>query len=139
NHDSSGDYAAVHGPGDHGTTAQDRALDLPDGTRAITLDTSVPGAGHGRLEQDQLDWLRTVLAEPSRGGSVLIMHHPPLVARTPLLRALDLTDSAPLAEVLAGSDVRMILSGHYHPPMDGAVAGIPVHVAPGITNVMDPL
>src|SRR5699024_2708469 len=48
NHDSSGDYAAVHGPGDHGTTAQDRALDLPDGTRAITLDTSVPGAGHGR-------------------------------------------------------------------------------------------
>lgn len=139
NHDSSAAYASVQGPGDHGGSAQDRSLALPGGERVITLDTSVPGAGHGHLEAEQLEWLRGVLATPADGGSVLVMHHPPMVARTPLLRALDLENPAELAQALEGSDVRIVLSGHYHHGMQGEIAGIPVHVAPGITNVMDPL
>src|SRR5690625_4824134 len=31
----------------------------------------------------------------------------------------------------------VVLSGHYHHVMSGGIAGIPVHVVPGITNVVD--
>src|SRR5690606_24589738 len=72
-------------------------------------------------------------------GTVLAIHHPPLVGATALLRGLDLDGLDELAAVLEGSDVRIVLSGHYHHEMTGAIAGIPVHVAPGITNVVDPL
>lgn len=139
NHDVPARYAEVAGAGDHGGPWQDRVLALEGGWRLVVLDSSVPGAGYGRLDPKQLDWLRDVLAAPAERGTVLAIHHPPLVAATPLLRALDLTGVEDLAGVLAGTDVRLVLSGHYHHPMTGAVAGIPVHVAPGITNVMDPL
>ena len=61
------------------------------------------------------------------------------VAATALLRALDLDGLAELEAVLEGSDVQMVLSGHYHHAMTGAIGGVPVHVAPGVTNVVDPL
>lgn len=139
NHDSSAAYAAVAGPGDHGGPWQDRARTLANGWRAVVLDSSVPGAGYGRLDAAQLAWLREVLAEPSEHGTVLAIHHPPLTAATPLLRALDLQDRDALTDAIVGTDVRMICSGHYHHPMTGALAAVPVHVAPGVTNVMDPL
>jgi len=41
--------------------------------------------------------------------------------------------------VLAGSDVRVILSGHYHHAMSGVFAGRPVVVAPGVANRTDTL
>lgn len=139
NHDSSAAYAAVAGPGDHGGPWQDRARTLANAWRAVVLDSSVPGAGYGRLDAAQLAWLREVLAEPAEHGTVLAIHHPPLTAATPLLRALDLQDRDALADAIEGTDVRMICSGHYHHPMTGALAAVPVHVAPGVTNVMDPL
>ncbi|MDO5663563.1 MAG: hypothetical protein Q4G40_12770, partial [Brachybacterium sp.] len=127
---------------------QDRVVELPSGGRVVVLDSSVPGAGYGHLEDAQLDWLRGVLAEPAPGGAedggagrgtVLAIHHPPLVAATPMLRALDLDGLDALAEVLEGSDVRIVLSGHYHHSFDGSIGAVPVHVVPGITNVVDPL
>ena len=139
NHDSSAAYAAVAGPGDHGGPWQDRARMLANAWRAVVLDSSVPGAGYGRLDAAQLAWLREVLAESSEHGTVLAIHHPPLTAATPLLRALDLQDRDALADAIEGTDVRLICSGHYHHPMTGALAAVPVHVAPGVTNVMDPL
>lgn len=146
NHDDPGTYAALRGPGDRGDAVQDRVLALPGGGRVIVLDTSVPGAGYGRLEDSQLAWLREALAEPApcgpageRQGTVLVLHHPPLPGPTPLLDALALQDPAALAEALSDGDVRLILAGHDHHPLTGELAGIPVHVAPGVTNVMDPL
>lgn len=139
NHDVSAAYAAVRGPGARGTEVQDRVHELAGGGRVVVLDSSRPGAGYGELTGEQLDWLRDVLAEPAAGGTVLAIHHPPLVAATPLLRSLDLEPLEELAEVLAGSDVRIVLAGHYHHEMSGSIGGVPVHVAPGITNVVDPL
>lgn len=139
NHDTPTAYAEVAGPGDHAAPFQDRVIPTAAGGRAIVLDTTVPGRGYGRLEQAQLDWLGGTLAEPAIGGTVIVMHHPPLVAATALLRGLDLQRREALADVLQGADVQVILSGHYHHPMDGEIAGIPVHVAPGITGVVDPL
>lgn len=163
NHDLPAEYAKVAGVGDHGGPWQDRLVEVPgrDGApvaRVIVLDSTVPGAGYGHLDAEQLDWLRDVLAgghratsgvesgsageagaHASSAGTVLAIHHPPLGAPTALLQGLRLDNPDELAEVLTGSDVRVVLSGHYHHEMDGSIAGIPVHVAPGITNVTDPV
>ncbi|MFC7463355.1 metallophosphoesterase family protein [Brachybacterium sp. GCM10030252] len=139
NHDVSVAYGETIAPGDRGATSQDRVVRLENGARIVVLDSSIPGAGYGHLEDEQLQWLRGVLAEPAPGGTVLAIHHPPLVAATTLLRGLDLDGLDQLASVLAGSDVRIVLSGHYHHEMTAAIAGIPVHVVPGITNVVDPV
>jgi Icc protein len=141
NHDAPAAYAEVAGPGEHGGPWQDRVHALPSGGRVVVLDSSVPGAGYGHLDPEQLDWLGEVLSEPAPGeeGTVLAVHHPPLVAATPLLRGLDLDGLGDLRPVLRGSDVRAVLSGHYHHVMHGSIAGIPVLVGPGITNVVDPI
>lgn len=139
NHDVSAEYREVAGPGDHDHRRQDRVLVPAAGPRIVVLDSSVPGAGYGHLDPEQLDWLRERLAAPSAEGTVLAVHHPPLVAATRLLRGLDLDGLDELSAVLRGSDVRVVLSGHYHHEMTGSIAGIPVHVAPGVTNVVDPL
>ena len=139
NHDVSAVYGEEIAAGERRPDSQDRVVQLAGGGRVVVLDSSVPGAGYGHLDAEQLDWLRGVLAEPAPGGSVLAIHHPPLVGATDLLRGLDLDGLDELADVLAGSDVRIVLSGHYHHEMTGQIAGIPVHVAPGITNVVDPV
>lgn len=139
NHDVSAVYSEQIAPGEHLAESQDRVLPLPGGGRAVVLDSSVPGAGYGHLDASQLSWLRDVLSVPAEAGTVLAIHHPPLVGATALLRGLDLDGLDELAAVLEGSDVRIVLSGHYHHEMTGAIAGIPLHVVPGITNVVDPV
>lgn len=139
NHDVSSVYGEEIDPGQHLAARQDRVVPVSGGGRVVVLDSSVPGAGYGHLEPAQLQWLRDVLAEPADAGTVLAIHHPPLVGATALLRGLDLDGLDELAAVLEGTDVRIVLSGHYHHEMHGAIAGIPVHVAPGITNVVDPV
>lgn len=144
NHDVSAVYSGTITPGQRRPERQDRVMELPGGGRVVLLDSSVPGAGYGHLEPEQLEWLAAVLERPAptgpRGtGTVLAIHHPPLVAATALFRALDLDGLEELAAVLTGTDVRIVLAGHYHHARTGTLAGIPVHVAPGITNLADPL
>ncbi len=49
-----------------------------NGLRIITLDSLIPGSGHGVISLAQLRWLADVLAEPAPSGSVLAFHHPPV-------------------------------------------------------------
>ncbi|TAM71166.1 MAG: hypothetical protein EPN48_02100 [Microbacteriaceae bacterium] len=129
------------------------------GFRIVHLDSSVPGYGYGDVTAVQLDRLRKLLAEPAENGTILVVHHPPVPASTPLLVALELQHPNVLLAVCTGaagsvgdrvvngnhvvnnngSDVRLILSGHYHHSVATAAAGIPVVVAPGITNTTDAL
>ncbi|NKF33882.1 phosphodiesterase, partial [Pseudomonas sp. BGM005] len=69
------------------------------------------------------------LSSPAPEGSLLLIHHPPLPTVLDLAVTVELRDQAALAEVLRGSDVRGILSGHVHHPSFGTFAGIPVAVA----------
>lgn len=98
------------------------------GTRLVVLDSTIPGSHHGRLLDDQLAWLRDVLAEPAPDGSVLALHHPPVPSPVDL-EGLELDQPWRLADVLRGTDVRIILSGHAHHASGAALAGIPVWVA----------
>lgn len=105
--------------------------------RVVVLDSSVPGAGYGAIGPEQLAFLRTALASPAGQGTVVVVHHPPVRAQTDLLQALalDEQDGRALIDIVQGTDVRIILSGHYHLPITEIVGGVPVTVAPGVTNL----
>ena len=139
NHDERAPYAAgMFGDGGDPEAPQDRAYDV-GGLRVLALDTSVPGYHHGDLTGDQLAWLADQLATPAEHGTVLAMHHPPIPL--PMLRAaeiIELLDQHLLAEVLAGSDVRAILGGHFHFTSWSTFHGIPVSVASASCYTTDP-
>jgi len=107
------------------------------GCRIVRLDSSVPGFGYGEIEPEQLDWLRATLAVTAPNGSIVVLHHPPVPASTPLLTALELQNPSAVLDICAAADVRLILCGHYHHSLVTQAAGIPVVVAPGITNTTD--
>jgi len=109
------------------------------GFRVIRLDTAVPGAGYGELFPEQLDWLRAQLETDAPNGTIVVMHHAPVPAWSALLRALELQGASDVLGVLAGGDVRLVLSGHYHHSVATSAAGIPIIVAPGVTNTTDAL
>jgi len=145
NHDMRAGFRAVLGGGqpDAGEQVLSAAdgpvasVAVQDGWRVIVLDSSVPGAGYGDLETGQKDFLRVQLQTPAPRGTIVVVHHPPIDAQTDLLQALALDDAdgRELLDIVRGTDVRVILSGHYHLPITETVGGVIVTVAPGVTNV----
>ncbi len=107
------------------------------GLRLIDVDTALPGFHHGGLSDAQYDWLANELAAPAEHGTILVMHHPPVTYRSPLMQLLDFDDVERLRAVLEGSDVRAILSGHLHVTTFGTLGTIPVFVAGGVSYVDD--
>lgn len=148
NHDRRDSFAAVLGSGhlaadgtDTGEPADGEhraAVSVVRGLRVVTLDSLVPGAVHGLLGDRQLGWLRAVLARPAEAGTVIVLHHPPVaLPSSPLMASVNLRDAARLAEVVAGTDVRAILCGHYHLQLSGSLGGAPVWVTPGVVSRID--
>ena len=140
NHDERAAYAEglydVRDDGPAGT--QDRVHDA-DGLRIVALDTSVPGWHHGALEPAQLAWLADVLSTPAPHGTVLAMHHPPIPVPTMRVAAvIELHEMHRLAEVVTGTDVRVVLGGHYHHSSWSTFAGVPVSVASATCYTSDP-
>jgi hypothetical protein len=148
NHDQPAGFEAVLG-------AREVAV-IVRGVRFVTVDSSVPGAGYGRLDTAQLDRLRAALhgaedrpGESAPHGSVVVVHHPPVPARSALLAALELQEPGALLDVCAapsassggrsGAPVRAVLAGHYHHALVAWPSGVPVVVAPGVANCSDPL
>ncbi|MFL4473794.1 metallophosphoesterase [Paeniglutamicibacter sp. MACA_103] len=103
------------------------------GLRIIGLDTHGFRESAGRLSRPQLHWLRAVLAIPAPRGTVLALHHPPIDSVLPALAGRGLTRPEELAAVLAGSDVKGILCGHYHLPTFGSLGSIPVWIGPAVS------
>ncbi|WP_311736806.1 metallophosphoesterase [Streptomyces sp. TLI_185] len=127
NHDDRTTFREVLGSGHRqpdatyeGAAGERAAVSTVGGWRLITLDTLVPGKGYGRLDAGQLDWLRELLAVPAPSGTVLAFHHPPVALDVDVQRALGLQNPAELAETIRGSDVQLILCGHFHLQISGA-------------------
>ncbi|MGN7797436.1 metallophosphoesterase [Leifsonia sp. 22587] len=111
------------------------------GFRIVTVDTSVPGAGYGKVTEAQLDRLRETLSTSAEHGTVVVLHHPPVPPTTVLFEPLRLVEPEPLLEMCAGGGVRLILAGHFHHGLvtEAGGTGIPVVVAPAVANTTDVL
>lgn len=112
-------------------------VQMINGLRIITLDSTVPGHHYGEVTSDQLDWLAEELSVPAPHGTILAMHHPPVPSVLDLAVMVELRDQSELAEVLQGSDVRSILAGHLHYSTTSTFAGIPVSVASATCYTQD--
>ncbi|MFC9436951.1 metallophosphoesterase [Nocardia sp. NPDC057030] len=109
------------------------------GLRIIALDSTTPGRHDGRLEPEQLDWLAGELRTPARHGTLLVLHHPPIPSPIATTEYLKLEQPELLAEVLSGSDVRLIICGHNHLTGASALGGIPVWIGPALSYRIDPI
>lgn len=109
--------------------------------RVITLDSTVVGHGHGRLDRTSLDEVGTLLATAAPDGTVIVLHHAPIPPPSPLLAyfALERASRQALADVIRGTDVRLVLAGHHHLAQSGMLAGVPVAVAGSTAIRTDPL
>ncbi|CAJ61650.1 MULTISPECIES: metallophosphoesterase [Frankia] len=128
NHDARGPFRA----GLLGAEPTEEAYDYVhwvDDLRIIVLDTTEPGEHGGFLGTAQLRWLADELATPAPGGTVLALHHPPVPSPIAMVNKYLLAEPANLADVLAGTDVRIVLTGHAHHSSAGVIGGVPVWVA----------
>jgi 3',5'-cyclic AMP phosphodiesterase CpdA len=137
NHDDRTAYARSLFGSDPTADVMDRVYEV-DGLRIVALDTSVPNYHHGEITDEQHDWLASVLAEPAPLGTILAMHHPPIaIPMLPAAAIIELDGQDRLETALAGTDVRMILGGHFHYSSYGTFAGIPVSVASATCYISD--
>jgi 3',5'-cyclic AMP phosphodiesterase CpdA len=137
NHDNRSAYARGLFDAEESSEVLDRVYDV-DGLRIFSLDTSLPGYHHGEISDEQYVWLADVLAEPAPHGTFLAMHHPPIpIPMLPPAAIIELDDQPRLADALAGTDVRMILGGHFHYSSYSTFAGIPVSVASATCYISD--
>lgn len=113
------------------------AVSTVDGWRFVTLDSLVPGKVHGWLGAEQLAWLRGVLATPAARGTVLALHHPPIALDVETQRVFGLRNPSALAEAVRGTDVRVVLTGHFHLQLFGLLEAVPVWVTPGVVDRID--
>lgn len=105
--------------------------------RVVHVDTSVPGVPWGRVSDASLAWLAAELATPASEGTIVVAHHAPLPQPQDAAALWPLTNASALGEVVRGTDVRLILSGHFHQPSHGTLAGVPVSVAPALAYGQD--
>ncbi|MGW1781610.1 metallophosphoesterase family protein [Streptomyces sp. NPDC002143] len=143
NHDERSAFTKVLGNG-HADAVRDfpgpelAAVSAIGGWRIVTLDSLVPGKVYGRLGAGQLDWLRDVLSTPAEHGTVLAFHHPPIaLGVSATQQVFGLRDPEGLTEAIRGSDVRAVLTGHFHLQLCGFLASVPVWVTPGVVNRID--
>lgn len=111
---------------------------MEDGLRLVVLNTQVPDMHGGRLDEEQLAWLRDTLAEPAPLGSIVVLHHPVNPTFTPLMDSHLLDNPEDLAAAIQGTDVIGLLSGHIHCNSIGLFEGVPSAAATGIAFGLDP-
>lgn len=123
----------------HGVDTDDPqdTVTVVDGLRIIAMDSAVPGYHHGGFSDDQFAWLATELADPAEHGTILVIHHAPITYRSPVMQLLDFDGVDRLRDVVDGSDVRAVLSGHLHVTSFGTLGRVPVFVAGGVSYVDD--
>lgn len=108
-----------------------------NGLRIIALDSTVPGAHYGEISPDQLAWLTEELSTKAPHGTLLAMHHPPIPSVLALAALVELRGQDSLEQVIRGSDVRSIISGHLHYSSMALFAGVPVSAASATCYTQD--
>lgn len=103
--------------------------------RIVALDSTVPGAHHGAIDEAGLDWLRTTLAADRVKPTVVLLHHPPFASGIPYMDQYALHAPERLAQVIGAVDnVHLVLCGHMHRQMLRRWAGTVACSCPSTTT-----
>jgi Icc protein len=108
-----------------------------NGLRIIALDSTIPGEDGGALDDQTLGYLRSELAEPAPDGTIVALHHPPILSPVEPMARIALRDPGRLRDAIARSDVRVVLCGHSHHEAFGMLGVTPVWVSPATAYRLD--
>jgi 3',5'-cyclic AMP phosphodiesterase CpdA len=104
------------------------------GLRILVLDTVVPGEGGGAMCVDRLHWLETHLLMDEM-PTVIAMHHPPFATGIAHMDAISLQGADDFERLVARfPQVRRIVCGHLHRPIQADVAGTTAITAPSVAH-----
>ena len=86
------------------------------GLQLVALDTVVPGASHGSLCAERLQWLAVTLDQHRPHPVVIAMHHPPFATLIGHMDDIGLLQGAAELEALVAqhANVERIICGHLH-------------------------
>ena len=109
----------------------------------IALDTTIPGAAGGALDEPQCAWLETTLVRGADRPVLVFMHHPPIMTGIRCMDeiALEPRSAARLGAIVARRPrVERIVCGHVHRGIQARWNGTLVSVCPstayqGILNL----
>ena len=103
--------------------------------RLVMLDTLVPGAGHGELRPEQLEFLDRALAAAPDKPTIVGMHHPPFVCGIAHMDRINLRNIPEFAAIIARHrQVERIICGHHHRPIVARVAHAIASIAPSVAH-----
>ena len=85
------------------------------GVRIVGADSSEPDLDHGQIGRERYGWIREQFAAPAELKIFALHHHLLPIPGTGRERNI-VYDAGDLLEVLIGSGVNMVLSGHKHVP-----------------------
>jgi 3',5'-cyclic AMP phosphodiesterase CpdA len=102
--------------------------------RLVMLDTLVPGAAHGELRPEQLEFLdRTLAAVPDK-PTIVGMHHPPFACGM-IQDVINLHNADAFTAVIARHpQVERIICGHHHRSVVARVAHAIALISPSVVH-----
>jgi len=106
--------------------------------RLVMLDTVVPGAGHGELRPEQLQWLDRTLAQAPHKPTMIGMHHPPFACGIAHMDRIRLHNAAAFTDVVARHrQVERIVCGHHHRAMTTRLAQAIASISPSVAHQVE--
>jgi len=130
NHDESQRLQSTYSlPSNNGRLDYVKAL--PEG-QLIVMDSSRVGREDGVLDDAQLDWLNSTLANGT--PSLIAMHHPCFAIGGPATSSVRLDDAsiAGLEDVVGQHNVMAVVSGHAHMTISAPFAGTTAYICPSV-------
>ena len=102
----------------------------------VALDSTVPHATHGELEDEQLEWLDRTLATRPLVPTLVAVHHPPFATRIGHMDDVGLLHGADaLARVIGRHrQVERVIAGHLHRPIECRFGGTIAMTGPSIAH-----
>lgn len=106
--------------------------------RLVMLDTLVPGAGHGELGPEQLEFLDQALAAAPDKPTIVGMHHPPFACGIAHMDRINLRNIPDFAAIIARHhQVERIICGHHHRPIVARLAHAIASIAPSVAHQVE--
>lgn len=106
--------------------------------RLVMLDTVIPGSGAGELCAMRLAWLDETLAAAPEKSTIVVMHHPPFACGIQHMDRIALRKPAEFTAVIAKhKQVKRILCGHHHRPINAAVAHTIASIGPSVAHQVE--
>jgi 3',5'-cyclic-AMP phosphodiesterase len=106
--------------------------------RLVMLDTLVPGAGHGELGPEQLEFLDRALAAAPDKPTIVGMHHPPFACGIAHMDRINLRNIPGFAAIIGRHrQVERIICGHHHRPIVARLAHAIASIAPSVAHQVE--